>query len=215
MTPQVGSMAMTSVHVAGPRLALREVEPTDTDALLAIYGDPEATRHLSFEPRTRAQVQAIVDRSIASAKDTPRTEYGLAITPCGEQRLIGYARLAVEPHRAATIGFALNPAEWGKGLGTETVHLLCGLGFKSLGLHRIWAARAPLNEASARTLLRAGMTEDGRIRDHVFVHGAWRDSVTYSVLEHEWTPVDTLGLDAVDEAPARVPLSASDSGQET
>ncbi|WP_374324029.1 hypothetical protein [Streptomyces sp. AP-93] len=47
---------------------------------MATYGDPEATRHLSFEPRTRDQVQAITDRSIASAKDTPRTEYCLAIT---------------------------------------------------------------------------------------------------------------------------------------
>ncbi|MEU6759192.1 GNAT family protein [Streptomyces sp. NPDC046685] len=169
-------------------------------------------------PQLRApypdQVQAIVDRSIASAQDAPRTEYCLAVAARGEHRLIGYARLATEPQQAATIGFALNPAEWGKGLGTETVHLLCGLGFKALGLHRIWAARSPLNEASARTLLRAGMTEDGRIRDHVFVHGAWRDSITYSILEHEWTPIGTLEPNVGEEAPARVPLSATDSGQE-
>ncbi|MFJ9774052.1 GNAT family N-acetyltransferase [Kitasatospora sp. NPDC101157] len=183
---------MTPVHLAGPRLAMREVEPEDTDALLAIYGDPEATRHLSFEPRTRDQVQAITARSIASANATPRTEYCLAITRLGEHRLIGYARLATEPQEAATIGFALHTAERGKGLGTETVHLLCALGFNVSGLHRIWAARSPLNEASARTLLRAGMTEDGRIRDHVFVRGAWRDSIVYSILEHEWTPIGGL-----------------------
>ncbi|MER6359814.1 GNAT family protein [Kitasatospora sp. NPDC001527] len=167
---------------------MREVEPGDTDDLLAIYGDPGATRHLGFEPRTREQVQSIVGRSVVSAGDTPRTGYCLAVTGPGEHRLTGYARLATEPQRAATIGFALHPAEWGRGLGTETVHLLCELGFNGLGLHRVWAARSPLNEASARTLLRAGMTEDGRIRDHVFVHGAWRDSITYSILEHEWRP---------------------------
>ncbi|MFE3580014.1 GNAT family N-acetyltransferase [Streptomyces vinaceus] len=205
---------MTPVHLAGPRLALREVEPEDTADLLAIYGDPEATRHLSFEPRTPDQVQAIVDRSIGSAKDTPRTEYCLAITPRGEHRLIGYARLATEPQQAATIGFALNPAEWGKGLGTETVHVLCALGFKALGLHRIWAARSPLNEASARTLLRAGMTEDGRIRDHVFVHGAWRDSITYSILEHEWAPTGSFDLSADEGAPVGMPVSATDGGQD-
>ncbi|MFE0578120.1 GNAT family N-acetyltransferase [Streptomyces sp. NPDC058874] len=191
---------MTPVHLTGPNLALREVEPEDTDAILAIYGDPEATRYLSFEPRTPEQVQAIVDRSIASATDTPRTEYCLAITRRGEHRLIGYARLATEPQQAATIGFALHPAEWGKGLGTETVHLLCALGFRTLGLHRIWAARSPLNEASARTLLRAGMTEDGRIRDHVFVRGAWRDSITYSILEDEWAPIGDLGTGPVPGA---------------
>ncbi len=189
---------MTSVHMAGPRLALREVEPEDADALLAIYGDPEATRHLSFEPRTPEQVQLIIDRSIGSAKDSPRTEYCLAVTRLGETELIGFARLATEPQQAATIGFALHPAEWGRGLGTETVHLLCALAFNTLGLHRIWAARSPLNEASARTLLRAGMAEDGRIRDHVFVRGAWRDSITYSILEHEWSPIGGLGIAADD-----------------
>ncbi|MFD9353578.1 GNAT family N-acetyltransferase [Streptomyces sp. NPDC060031] len=204
---------MTPVHLAGPRLALREVEPDDTDDLLAVYGDPEATRHLSFEPRTRDQVQAIVDRSIATAKDTPRTEYCLAITLAGERQLIGYARLATEPQHAATIGFALHPAEWGKGFGTETVYVLCTLGFKTLGLHRIWAARAPLNEASARTLLRAGMTEDGRIRDHVFVRGAWRDSITYSILEHEWTPIDASAPGSAAGAPERV-TPAAGRGQE-
>ncbi|WP_078860986.1 GNAT family N-acetyltransferase [Streptomyces rubellomurinus] len=200
---------MTPVHLAGPRLAMREVEPEDTDDLLAVYGDPEATRHLSFEPRTREQVQAITDRSIAAANASPRTEYCLAITRLGEHRLIGYARLATEPQEAATIGFALHQAEWGKGLGTETVHLLCALGFNVLGLHRIWAARSPLNKASARTLLRAGMTEDGRIRDHVFVRGAWRDSITYSILEHEWAPID--GLDTT----SALDRSAAPPGGET
>ncbi|MFB7513176.1 GNAT family N-acetyltransferase [Streptomyces sp. NPDC056144] len=180
---------MTSVRLTGPRLALREVESEDVGPLLAVYGDPEATRHLSFEPRTPEQVQAIVDRSIASAEASPRAEYCLAVTRRGEHRLIGYARLATEPQQAATIGFALHPDVWGSGLGTDTVRLLCALGFRSLGLHRIWAARSPLNEASARTLLTAGMTEEGRIRDHVFVRGAWRDSITYSILGHEWTPI--------------------------
>ncbi|MGW1792730.1 GNAT family N-acetyltransferase [Streptomyces tubercidicus] len=94
------------------------------------------------------------------------------------------------------LGFALLPHTWGAGLGTETVHLMCDLGFNHLDLHRIWAARAPLNSASAKTLLRAGMTEEGRIREHVLVRGAWRDSITYSVLDHEWRESD--GFAAVD-----------------
>ncbi|MFI1521124.1 GNAT family N-acetyltransferase [Kitasatospora cineracea] len=110
----------------------------------------------------------------------------------GDQRIIGYARLATESQQTATIGFALYPAEWGRRLGMETVHLLCVLSFDVLGLHRIRAARSPFNEASARTHLWAEMTEDGRIRGHVFVRGAWRDSITYSILEHEWTPPDGL-----------------------
>ncbi|MGW2415433.1 GNAT family N-acetyltransferase [Streptomyces tubercidicus] len=183
---------MHPVDIAGPRLQLRELTSDDVDAVHAIYGDAEATRHLSFEPRTHEQVGEIVARSIASSGEQPRTEYALGVVRQEEGDLVGFARLALDPHaqKAATIGFALRSHTWGAGLGTETVHLMCALGFNHLGLHRIWAARAPLNTASAKTLLRAGMTEEGRIREHVFVRGAWRDSITYSVLDHEWRGSD-------------------------
>jgi [ribosomal protein S5]-alanine N-acetyltransferase len=75
---------------------------------------------------------------------------------------------------------------WGAGLGVETGRLLFTLGFTHLGLHRIWGARSPDNMAAAQVMRKLGMTEEGRIRHHVHTHGAWRDSVTYSVLEDEW-----------------------------
>jgi RimJ/RimL family protein N-acetyltransferase len=187
---------MHPVEITGLRLRLREFTDKDVDAVHAVYGDAEATRHLSFEPRTREEVEAIVARSIASAAAEPRTEYALAVDRFradGEDAdgsVVGFARLALDPHsqRAATIGFALRPGVWGAGLGTETVHLLCALAFRTLGLHRVWAARAPRNTASARTLRRAGFTEDGLLRAHVHVRGAWRDSVLHTVLAPEWTP---------------------------
>lgn len=186
---------MTPVRIDGPRLALRELGHDDSAAVHAIYGDPVATRHLSFEPRTPEQVADVVARSIASAREEPRVEYALAVDlrdsrgePGEPGELVGFSRLAVEPQQAAAIGFALRADTWGHGLGTELVHLLCALGFTRLGLHRIWAARSPFNSASDRTLRKAGMTEDGRIRDHIHVHGAWRDSITHSILEHEWRP---------------------------
>src|SRR5580658_4561533 len=48
------------------------------------------------------------------------------------------------------------------------------LGFRKLGLRRISGARSPLNEASARTMARTGMTEEGIIRGHLFTRSAWR-----------------------------------------
>ncbi|MGW1073120.1 GNAT family N-acetyltransferase [Streptomyces sp. NPDC002537] len=80
------------------------------------------------------------------------------------------------------MGFALRPDVWGVGYGLETVQLLLGLGFEDLDLHRTWGARSPLNEASAKTMLRAGMVEEERIREHVqknggHLHGAERGSL--------------------------------------
>ncbi|MEU5973788.1 GNAT family protein [Streptomyces sp. NPDC047315] len=179
---------MRPAHRTGPRLALRELEPGDVDGLFAIYGSPEATHHLSFEPRTHGQVAAIVERSIASALADPRSEYALAVVEREGGSLVGFGRLATDPHlqRAATFGFALRPDVWGRGYGVETVRLLLGFGFEELELHRVWGARSPRNEASAATMAAAGMVEEGRIREHVRKAGRWRDSVVHAMLDREW-----------------------------
>jgi RimJ/RimL family protein N-acetyltransferase len=131
-----------------------------------------------------------VARSIAAATATPRTEYALAVIERETDELIGFGRLAIDPHqqRGATMGFALRPDAWGVGYGVETVRLLLAVGFDDLGLHRVWGARSPLNEASAKTMTAASMVEEGLIREHVLKAGAWRDSVVHAILDREWRP---------------------------
>ncbi|MFJ1643946.1 GNAT family N-acetyltransferase [Streptomyces sp. NPDC088258] len=179
---------MHPVNRHGARLSLRELTTDDVDAVLSIYGSPEATEHLSFTPRSRDDVDGIVARSMASATASPRDEYALALTRKDSDALIGFAHLALDPHqqRAATIGGAPRADSWGLGYGRETVRLLLALAFADLDLHRVWAAQSPLNDAAAKTLSAAGMTEEGRIRGHVHVRGAWRDSITYGILREEW-----------------------------
>ncbi|ALV48063.1 acetyltransferase [Streptomyces sp. 4F] len=179
---------MHPVERSSTRLELRELAPDDVDAVFAVYGSAEATEHLSFEPRSRDQVEQIVTRSIAAATATPRTEYALAVIERETAELIGFGRLATDPHqqRGATMGFALRPASWGFGYGVETVKLLLSAAFEDLDLHRVWGARSPLNTASARTMEAAGMVEEGTIREHVFKAGRWRDSVVHAILDREW-----------------------------
>lgn len=179
---------MHPVARSSTRLALRELTIEDVDMVLAVYGSPEATEHLSFEPRTRDQVAQIVTRSIAAATADPRSEYALAVVKRDTDDVIGFGRLAMDPHqqRAATFGFALRPDAWGVGHGLETVRLLLGLGFETLALHRMWGARSPLNEASAKTMAAAGMVEEGTIRGHILKAGQWRDSVVHAMLADEW-----------------------------
>ncbi|MEU9602847.1 GNAT family N-acetyltransferase [Streptomyces sp. NPDC048057] len=107
-----------------PRLALRELQPDDVNGVFAIYGSPEATLHVSFEPRSREQVGAIVARSIASASADPRSEYALGVVEKEGGGLVGFGRLAADPHqqRGATFGFALHPDVWGRGRIGEHVH---------------------------------------------------------------------------------------------
>ncbi|MER6531318.1 hypothetical protein [Streptomyces sp. NPDC001508] len=47
---------MHPVARSSTRLGLRELTIEEVDMVLAVYGSPEATEHLSFEPRARDRV---------------------------------------------------------------------------------------------------------------------------------------------------------------
>ncbi|MFC9976611.1 GNAT family N-acetyltransferase [Spirillospora sp. NPDC127200] len=182
---------MYPVLIEGQRVTLREFASDDVDGVLAVYGDPTVTEHLSFEPRSRQQVTATLEAVMAAARVEPRTEYSLAAAgPDGA--VVGFARLAVDAQHpgqsSAQLGFAMRADRWGQGLGTEMVELLLRLGFAELGLYRLWGARSPDNAASARLMTKLGMVEEGRIRGHIRVADGWRDSVVHSILADEWGP---------------------------
>jgi hypothetical protein len=59
-------------------------------------------------------------------------------------------------------------------------------GHDPLGLHRVQAACGPDNVASHRVPVKLGFRPEGRMRDHVFTNGAWRDSLLYSHLDDAW-----------------------------
>jgi RimJ/RimL family protein N-acetyltransferase len=178
-------------RLEGDGVMLREFTAEDVDAIFAVYGDPVVTEHLSFEPRTREQVADTLAVAVRTATDQPRTEYSLAAARPATGEAIGFARLAIDSthpgQRSAQLGFALRADAWGHGYGAETVRLLFRLGFDELGLHRLWGARSPENTVSDRLMSKLGMVEEGRIRGHILVRGAWRDSIVHSILEDEWT----------------------------
>lgn len=179
---------MRCVHVTGPRLCLRDVTHADVAALHAVYGDPAATEHLPFNPRSVDEVTQIVSEAITAASAEPRRLYVLAVTEPDGGPVIGVARLHVEadhPH-SAEIGLGLRPDQWGRGIGTDLVRLMVTFGFRQLGLHRVWGARSPLNVPAQLAMLTAGMVEEGRIRHHVLTPSGWRDSIVHSALSDEW-----------------------------
>jgi RimJ/RimL family protein N-acetyltransferase len=87
--------------------------------------------------------------------------------------------------KAGKLGYAIAADEWGRGYATEAVRLLVDFGFKQLECHRISAAIGPDNAPSIAVIRKLGFAYEGRLRDHVHTNGAWRDSLLYSLLEHE------------------------------
>lgn len=83
------------------------------------------------------------------------------------------------------VGYVLRRDRWGQGYGTETARMLVDFGFQTLGLHRIEATCDPYNVASRKILEKTGMQYEGRARQRLWVHGTWRDSLLFAILEAE------------------------------
>lgn len=152
---------------------------------MAVVGDPDVTRSLSFDTRGRADQADRLAQDIARAQTEPRPDYHLAIAN-GADILIGFIRIGFGRDSSGELGYAVRREDWGKGYATEAASLMLDLGFRTLHLHRIQAACGPDNRPSQRLLARLGFTPEGRIRDHVFTNDVWRDSLLYSILDHEW-----------------------------
>jgi ribosomal-protein-alanine N-acetyltransferase len=173
------------VVLTGPRVVAREFNADDLDATMAVVGDSEVTQTLSFDTRTRDDQAERLRQDIERAKTNPRPDYYLAIAN-KDDLLIGFVRIGLGRDHSGELGFAVRRADWGNGYATEASSLMLDFGFRTLGLHRIQAACGPGNRSSQRLLTRLGFTPEGRMRDHVYTNGGWRDSLLYSVLDDEW-----------------------------
>jgi ribosomal-protein-alanine N-acetyltransferase len=175
---------MHPVTLTGRAVTLREFRSDDAADSLVVVGDDRVTSWLSYDTRDLDQATQMISGAIARASNDPRTEYYMAIE--ADQQFVGFCRLGLDGVKAAKLGYAIRADDWGKGYATDAARTLTDFGFKTIGLHRISAAMSPDNSASVAVAKHLGMNYEGRIRDHVFTNGAWRDSLLYSVLEDEW-----------------------------
>jgi [ribosomal protein S5]-alanine N-acetyltransferase len=173
---------MGGICLAGDRLTLRELQPTDEDALHAIVSDPVVTAYLQWGPDEPADTRAFLAKAIAQA-DAPevRLGYHLALVD-GDGRLAGSVALDIEnaTHARAAVGFVVAPRCWGLGYATEALGLMLDFGFGQLGLHRISAHCHPDNRPCARVLEKVGMHLEGTLRGYKRVRGEWLDSRLYA-----------------------------------
>ncbi|TCO24829.1 RimJ/RimL family protein N-acetyltransferase [Kribbella steppae] len=170
----------------GDLTALREFRTSDLENYLAIVSDDRVTSWLSFDSRDRTAAEKALTAIIERAAQEDRPDYLLAVTRRDDDSVVGFARLGPTGVKAAHLGYAIHADHWGHGYATDASRVLLRLAFGPLDLHRVSAAIGPENEASIAVVKRLGFTYEGRIRDHVFTNGDWRDSLLYSLLESEF-----------------------------
>ena len=164
----------------------------DLGALYELQSDPEVCRYLLFEPRSREEVAAIIERDAPKARLEKVGDY---IQPAirgrsgdSEGALMGtmYLHLSSVDDRTAEIGWLVGPRFQGQGFARECATLLLDLSFGELGLHRVYAELDPRNAASVGVCKSLGMRHEANFVEHMWLKGEWTDTGHYAILEREW-----------------------------
>ncbi len=176
---------MHSPYLVGDRVYLRPLDRGDAHTLQQHMNRPEVVRTLaSWRPHSLEQEGEWIERVAGS-----ETEVALGIALRDGDRLIGSAGLHMIDWRSRSAAFGLqigDPADWGKGYGTEVTRLVTAYGFERLNLHRIWLHVYDHNPAGVRAYEKAGYTREGVLRQGVFREGAYHDVYVMAILASEW-----------------------------
>ena len=169
------------------RCILRKLSLDDTDDMYEYSSNPDVTKYLTWSPhpdkaytleylmylQNRYKTGDFFDWAVI-CKDS-----GKMIGTCGFTRFF-FA------HNGAEIGYVLNPAYHGKGIGTEVVGRVIKYGFENLSLERIEAKYMIENEASRRVMQKNGMIFEGVRRKGLLIKGVYRDVGVCSIIKEDF-----------------------------
>ena len=169
--------------LTGDRVVLRPMRPGDVEPLWRARLDPltwaqTEERPLVPEPLEAQQSRAAAPSTGGAATFAVDVDGSLA----GRAALFGVDDLA----RNAEVGLSLLPDARGRGHGQDCLRVLLGYAFRSRNLHRVHLQSLASNERALRAYRAVGFVEEGRLREHAWVEGAYDDVVLMAVLRAQW-----------------------------
>jgi [ribosomal protein S5]-alanine N-acetyltransferase len=154
--------------------------------------DPSQLQYMLFYLNTEKDIDGFLEMAQTEAKKENRLEWHFALEEKESRNFIGSVALMIEKDApsSAELGYWFKREAWGKGYATEASRFMLHVGFKALGLHRIWGKCHVKNPASAHVMEKLGMKLEGCIREHVWLRDHYRSSLVFSMLEDEYRDQD-------------------------
>lgn len=181
-------------------LSLEHVAP-----LYAAASDQELWRWTTTQIASMEDMRTYVETALAAQE--AGTALPFATLDASSGGIIGSTRFANidRANRRAEIGWTwLRGDRQRTGCNTEAKYLMLSHAFDVLGCIRVELKTDALNEKSRAAIRRIGGVEEGILRAHmVTASGRLRDTVYYSILEHEW-PVVRARLEEMLRRDARL-----------
>ncbi len=168
------------------RLILRPLQDDDAVAISCFAGDRRiAAGKLNIpHPLPKEWARRYIDyhqQAIAARED-----FCLALTRRREPGLIGIINLYPQSAGGGQVGFWTGVPWWGRGYMTEALRAVLRFAFQGLALPRVHASHFRSNPASGRVMQKAGMLQEGCLRQHVLKDGLPQDLVCHGMLRADF-----------------------------
>ena len=170
----------------GEKVYLRPLEPEDIDrGWLEWINDPRISGNLNSPgyPTTREDLMKYIEDS------KPPNAVMFAICDKQDDRYIGNARISQidRQHKKCTYGRLIGDmTQRGKGVGSEVLFLILKYAFINLGMNRIYTVVFSDNQASIRSNEKAGMKQEGTLRQAFYKNGSYKDVIVVSMLREDF-----------------------------
>jgi N-acetyltransferase len=182
---------MARVRLGGRFVTLEPLKPEDVAELWPWAQDGEVWAHMLRAVRTQADLAAWADERMAAERA------GIALAFCQRDALSGGAIGSTslfdydEAARRVEIGHTwLGRPYRGTNVNPESKFLLLRHAFEVLGLQRVQFKTDARNLRSQRAIEKLGAVREGVLRSWtVRPDGSPRDTVIFSVVDHEWPAV--------------------------
>ncbi|QUW83616.1 GNAT family N-acetyltransferase [Streptomyces mirabilis] len=151
------------------------------------FADDDGRRGSRLDlPRSAESHRAWATEQAVAKCDDDRFRLAVETTPRGE--LVGTVGSHRTGHRSGWFEFdvTIGADHRRKGYGAEAVVLLLRFMFAERRYHKCLAVIFAHNEASPALTRRLGITEEGRLREHVFSAGRHHDLVMMGMLANEF-----------------------------
>lgn len=149
------------------RLVLRRFRLEDAEDMYANWAsDPEVTKFLTWPPHSSVDVtKSLLATWISRYEDGGYFNWVMEYKETG--KVIGNISVIKLDERidAADMGYCMSRAYWGQGLMPEALIAVMDYLFDVVGLNRVAACHDANNPKSGRVMEKAGMKQEGILRD--------------------------------------------------
>jgi len=163
---------------------VRRLALTDADDWAAFALLPEMQRFTSANAASRADLQAMIERTVADADAPDRPDAPILFTVRNAltrelEATFGFHTVSAR-NRTAELTYMVRPEQWGRGLATALGEAAVRWAFDERAWVRVQATVLERNVASIRVLQKCGFAFEGRLRNFRIVQGAPRDFMLFS-----------------------------------